>query len=111
MLHDILALTISCFEKVSTESVRVGLIKRPLQSPEVNNFATIADMVGTTYSIFKVTARLFQMIIDFGQRYKNDSYSVQLYLNLSRLCHAEQDVNDILLEGKKLLREVNFLRF
>lgn len=51
------------------------------------------------------------MIMDFGKKYINDSYSIMLYLNLNRLGRAEQDVNDCIVISKELAREVNYFRF
>ena len=50
------------------------------------------------------------MVLAFGKRYTNDSYSVTLYLNMGRLIRAEQELNELLKSSKELLVQVNFLR-
>ena len=50
------------------------------------------------------------MVLAFGRRYLNDSYSVTLYLNMARLIRAEQELNELLKSSKDLLVQINFLR-
>lgn len=50
------------------------------------------------------------MLIGFAKRYINDSYSVTLFLNMARMIRAEEELNELLEESKKLLKEMNFLR-
>ena len=50
------------------------------------------------------------MVLAFGKRYTNDSYSVTLYLNMGRLIRAEQELNELLKSSKDLLVQINFLR-
>ena len=51
-----------------------------------------------------------KLILQFGKRYINNSYSVTLYLNMGRLINAEVDINELLLSSDQLLITVNFLR-
>lgn len=110
VLHDIFALTVSCFEKVNTEANRVGLLKRKLQFPEASVYTTVSELVNQIYVVFQVCARVFRMILGFAKRYINDSYSVSLYLNMNRIVRAENELNEVIFESKTLLKEVNFLR-
>ena len=43
-------------------------------------------------------------------RYINTSYSVTLYLNMSRLINAEYELNELLKSAQELLVSCNFLR-
>ena len=54
---------------------------------------------------------MLKLVLEFGRRFVNDSYQISLYLNLARLIRAEQEVNELLSEGQKLIKEVNFLMF
>ena len=59
---------------------------------------------------FQVCAKLFNLILTFGKRYLNDSYSITLYLNMGRLINAECELNELLDSSEKLLVLCNFLR-
>ena len=45
----------------------------------------------------------------FARRYTNESYNISLYLNMARLLKAEQELNEMLEEGGKLLKEVTWI--
>lgn len=70
----------------------------------------MTDLANTVNLQFQVASRLFKMVLAFGRRYLNDSYSVTLYLNMARLMRAEQELNELLKSSKDLLVQINFLR-
>ena len=109
-LHEVLALCSSVLEKMNTEAARIGLIKRKLQAPQAQQFSTVTDLANTVNLQFQVASKLFKMVVSFGKRYLNDSYSVTLYLNMARLIRAEQELNELLKSSKDLLVQINFLR-
>ena len=74
MLHDILLMCNSCFAKMHTEATRIGILKRQLQLPPINHYASIAEMMRTLHVNFKVCAQLFRMVLQFGKRFVNDGY-------------------------------------
>lgn len=57
-----------------------------------------------------VTAKLFKLLLQFGNRYINDTYAVTLYINMGRLMNAERELNEMLKSTKDLLVQVNLLR-
>ena len=97
-------------EKMNTEAARIGLIKRKLQPPQAQQFSSVTDLANTVNLQFHVASKLFKMVLAFGRRYLNDSYSVTLYLNMARLIRAEQELNELLKSSKDLLVQINFLR-
>ena len=52
---------------------------------------------------FQVCAKLFKLILSFGKRYINSSYSITLYLNMGRLINAEIELNELLKSAEYLL--------
>lgn len=109
-LHEVLVLCSSCFEKVNTEASRIGLIKRKLHPPSAELFQTTQDMANLVLLQFRVLSKLFKLILSFGKRYINTSYSITLYLNMGRLMNAEYELNDLFKSSKELLISANFLR-
>ena len=53
---------------------------------------------------------MFKTVLAFGKRYINNSYSITLYLNMGRMVNAENELNELYISSKDLLREINFLR-
>ena len=60
----------------------------------------MANLVSLQY---QVLAKLFKLILSFGKRYINSSYSVTLYINMGRLINAENELNDLFKSSKELL--------
>uniref|UniRef100_A0A7S3MRS5 Uncharacterized protein n=1 Tax=Favella ehrenbergii TaxID=182087 RepID=A0A7S3MRS5_9SPIT len=67
----------------------------------------MADLVNLQ---FQVCAKLFKLILAFGKRYINSSYSIMLYLNMGRMINAEIELNELLKSSEQLLIQCNFLR-
>ena len=67
-------------------------------------------MANTIDVQFAVCAKLFKMLLNFGKRYVNDSYSITLYLNMGRMIKAEEELNQLLMESRQLIKNMNFLR-
>ena len=88
-LHEVLALCSSVLEKMNTEAARIGLIKRKLKPPQAQQFSSVSDLANSVNLQFHVASKLFKMVLLFGRRYVNDSYSITLYLNMGRLIRAE----------------------
>ena len=62
-LHEILALATSIFEKVNTETARLGLIKRKLKLPPVQHFTSGADLSNQIVLMSTVAAKLFKVLL------------------------------------------------
>lgn len=102
-LHETLALCSSCLEKVNTEAARLGLIKRKLQIPEPTILSTLQELAEMVTKHYMVCSKLFKMVLEFAQRYMNDSYQVTLVVNMNRLRSAEIDLNEMLKTTKELV--------
>ena len=55
--------------------------------------------------------RLFKLILEFGRRFVNDSYQIAFYINMARLQRAEQEMDELTIEGNKFLKELSILTF
>jgi hypothetical protein len=95
---------------MNTEAARLGIIKRKLVLPEANYFSTVTELAHLINLQFQVLSKLFKMVLNFGKRYLNDSYSVTLFINMNRLVAAEVELNELLKDSKELLVMINFLR-
>ena len=95
---------------MNTEAARLGIIKRKLLLPEANHFSSVTELANLVNLQFQVCSKLFKMVLQFGKRYLNDSYSVTLFINMNRLVAAEVELNELLKTSKELLVMVNFLR-
>ena len=67
----------------------------------------MVNLVSLQYQVF---AKLFKLVLTFGKRYANSSYSVTLYINMGRLIGAENELNELFKSSRELLKQVNFLR-
>ena len=110
LIHEVLMLCCSVFEKVNTEAARIGIIKRKLTLPPSEQFSSGQVMADLVKMQFQVCAKLFKLILSFGKRYINSSYSITLYLNMGRLINAEIELNELLKSAEYLLSQCNFLR-
>jgi len=95
---------------MNTEAARLGIIKRKLVLPEASYFSTVTELAHMINLQFQVLSKLFKMVLQFGKRYLNDSYSVTLFINMNRLVAAEVELNELVKDSKELLVMINFLR-
>ena len=108
-LHDLYTIANSLFSMTSSEASRLGILKRKLQIEQPTNFSTPAELVNLLDVEVQVACKLFRLVLEFARRFINDSYQITMYVNMARLLRAEQEVNELIREGEKFLKELNFL--
>jgi hypothetical protein len=108
-LHDIYQIGQSLFELCNSEAHRVGLLKRKLEIEKGDEFGSVSELANMIEVQFTVSQKLFGLLMHFARRYTNDSYNITLYLNMARIQKAEHELNELLEETRKFLKEVTWI--